>query len=57
LFGPLKIDNSRFIFGWMFIILAQLLFFIYVRKIPLRLKASVLFATYILYIISDIKIF
>jgi len=53
---PIQIDNSYFVFGWMALLLGELCFLIWMKKIPSRVKAALLFVTYCIYIFMNFRV-
>ncbi len=47
---PVKVEKPFFVFGWSFIFLAELFVFIWMRKLPPKLKAAILLGTYTVYL-------
>ncbi|MEA2081664.1 MAG: sodium:calcium antiporter [Elusimicrobiota bacterium] len=51
---PLAVGNSLFVFGWLFVFLGEICFFLWSKKIPARLKTAVLFITYCIYLLVNV---
>ncbi|MBU4133906.1 sodium:calcium antiporter [bacterium] len=52
--APIKVGDSLFVFGWLFLFLGEICFFLWDKKIPSRVKSLILFVTYVLYLFFNI---